>query len=81
LQALRGIRQGFRRDLFSPLLVVIFELSNTQKMIIQVKENNIYIYGYIYQGDGTYFLNEFSKIDGTFPEIEVFIHCYGGVCI
>ncbi|WP_271782218.1 Clp protease ClpP [Aquimarina algiphila] len=47
-------------------------------MIIKVEQHNIYIYGYIYDGDGIYFLREFSTIDGTYPEFEMFIHCYGG---
>ncbi|AXG70440.1 ATP-dependent Clp protease proteolytic subunit [Kordia sp. SMS9] len=47
-------------------------------MILKVDQNNIHIYGYIYGGDGVRFLSEFSKVDGTYPEIEVWIHCYGG---
>ena len=57
---------------------MIFEVSNKQEMIIKVDQNNIHVYGYIYDGDGIYFLKEFSKIDGIYPEIEVYIHCYGG---
>ncbi|WP_136464936.1 Clp protease ClpP [Flagellimonas onchidii] len=47
-------------------------------MIVKVDQNNIHIYGYLYHGDGIRFLGEFSKIDGTYPEIEVYLHTYGG---
>ncbi|QEE51046.1 hypothetical protein FUA48_16115 [Flavobacterium alkalisoli] len=47
-------------------------------MIIKVKGNQIFVYGTIWEGDGTYFLDVFSRIDGTFPVIDIHLHCNGG---
>lgn len=47
-------------------------------MIVKADKNELYLYGYIYNGDGVYFLNEFSKVDGVYPVIEVNLHTYGG---
>lgn len=47
-------------------------------MIIKTKGNQLFVYGTIWQGDGTYFLDVFSRMDGTFPVIDVHLHCNGG---
>lgn len=47
-------------------------------MIIKTTGNKLFMYGTIWEGDGVYFLDVFSRMDGTYPEIEVHIHCNGG---
>lgn len=47
-------------------------------MIIKIKDNQLFLYGTIWEGDGTYFLQCFSSIDGNFPVIDVHWHCNGG---
>ena len=47
-------------------------------MKIKVQSNEIHLYGRIYEGDGAWFVQEFSRLDGVHPEIELFLHSYGG---
>lgn len=47
-------------------------------MIIKTSANKLFLYGTIWDGDGTYFLDVFSRMDGVYPEIEVHFHCNGG---
>lgn len=47
-------------------------------MIIKTKGNQLFLYGTIWDGDGAYFLDVFSRMDGVYPDIEVHIHCNGG---
>lgn len=47
-------------------------------MIIRSKGNQLFLYGTIWEGDGVYFLDALSRIDGTFHEIELHVHTNGG---
>lgn len=47
-------------------------------MVLKIDNNNLHVYGYIWDGDGAYFLEQFALLDGKFPTIEVWLHCYGG---
>lgn len=38
----------------------------------------MFIYGYIWEGDAAYFLEQFALLDGSYPILEINIHCYGG---
>ncbi len=47
-------------------------------MIIRQKENELYLYGTIWQGDGTYFVDVFSQMVSKYPVIDIHIHLNGG---
>ncbi|SNA83351.1 putative ATP-dependent Clp protease proteolytic subunit [Flavobacterium psychrophilum] len=47
-------------------------------MIIRQKENELYLYGTIWQGDGTYFVDVFSQMVNKYPVIDIHIHLNGG---
>jgi ATP-dependent Clp endopeptidase proteolytic subunit ClpP len=47
-------------------------------MILKTSGNHIFMYGTIYPGDGSYFLDAFSRLDGIYPQLEIHIHCNGG---
>lgn len=47
-------------------------------MVLKIENNNIFLYGYIWEGDGATFVEEFAKVDATYPELEMHLHCYGG---
>ncbi|WP_027394183.1 Clp protease ClpP [Aquimarina latercula] len=47
-------------------------------MVLTIENNNIYLYGYIWDGDGAYFLEQFALLDGSYPILDVHLHCYGG---
>lgn len=47
-------------------------------MIFKAKGNELYMYGIIFKNDGRYFIDEFSRIDGTYPIIKVRLHTDGG---
>ena len=47
-------------------------------MKLKVQNNEIYLYGRIYEGDGVWFAQEFARLDGVHSEIELFLHTYGG---
>lgn len=47
-------------------------------MIVRVKGNKLFLYGTIWDSDGVYFMDVFTRIDSTFPEIELHLHSNGG---
>jgi len=47
-------------------------------MIVKVDGNNLYLYGIIWDGDGTYVSNEISKEDGKHTTLNVHINTKGG---
>ena len=47
-------------------------------MIAKVDNNNLYLYGIIWDGDGTYVTNEIRNIDGKHPILNVHINTKGG---
>ena len=47
-------------------------------MIVRVNNDKIEIYGYIWDGDGPYFIQKFSAIDGSYEVLNVHLHTYGG---
>ena len=47
-------------------------------MKLKVQNNEIYLYGRIYEGDGAWFVQEFARLDGVHSEIELYLHTYGG---
>ena len=47
-------------------------------MILRTIENELYILGTIWDGDGMYFLSEFNRLERQFDTIKINMHLYGG---
>lgn len=47
-------------------------------MILRTNENEIYLLGTIWDGDGMYFLTEFNRMQKQFDTIKINLHLYGG---
>lgn len=47
-------------------------------MILRSIENELYILGTIWDGDGMYFLSEFNRLEKQFDTIKIKMHLYGG---
>lgn len=47
-------------------------------MIVRVNNDKVEIYGYIWDGDGPYFMRKFAEVDGSYEVLNVHLHTYGG---
>ncbi len=47
-------------------------------MILKAKDNNLYLYGIIWDGDERYFDQHFTNLEGKYNDINIFLHTKGG---